>query len=85
MEHPCKGMSKVQIDTFEQVAVGNALPQATKRTWDALEKRGVIERGPDMIKRDAIGEYRIPQWQVPIHIHAQWCSWCGSNVEDWEG
>ena len=81
MDHPCKGMSQSQVDTFEKVAVGRK-PPATQRTWDALEKHGVIVRGPDLIKRDAFGEYRIPQWQVPIAIHAQWCEWCSENVDE---
>ena len=84
-DHPCKGMSKVQIDTFEQVAVGVTLPPATKRTWNALEKRGVIVRGSDLVRRDALGGYRLPQWHVPIHVHAQWCAWCSENVADEEG
>ena len=83
MDHPCKGMTKVQIATFEQLAVG-CKPPAKKATWDALEARGVIERGPDMVRRDAIGQFNIPQWQVPIHIHMQWCGWCSENVADKE-
>ena len=83
MDHPCKGMTAVQIDTFEQLAVG-AKPLATRATWDKLEARGLIERGPDLNRRDALGEFKIPQWQVPIHIHAQWCEWCSENVSDME-
>ena len=79
MEHPCKGLSQAQVDAFEQIAVGMK-PPATKRDWDALEKRGVIVRGADLVRRDALGEYKIPQWEVPIHIHAQWCAWCAENV-----
>lgn len=81
MDHPCKGMSKVQIDTFEQLAVGMT-PSATKGTWAALEKKGVVVRGPDLVRRDALGEFRIPQWQVPVPVHAQWCAWCSENVEE---
>ena len=81
MEHPCAGMTKSQVETFERLAVG-ITPPATKGTWLALEDRGVIQRGPDLIRHDAFGEYRIPQWQVPIHIHFQWCAWCAENVKD---
>jgi len=80
MEHPCKGMTKAQIDTFEQLAVGRK-PPATKGTWDALEKNGVIERGADLIRRDALGEYRIPQFVVPVAVHAQWCAWCAEQED----
>lgn len=81
MDHPCKGLSKAKIDTFEQLAVG-AKPPAARGTFDALEKHGVIVRGPDLVWHDAFVQFKIPQWEVPIHIHAQWCAWCGENVDD---
>ena len=81
MDHPCKGMSKEAIAAFERLAVCE-MPIATSATLVALEKRGVIVRGPDLVKRDARGEYNIARWDVPIHIHAQWCAWCSENLED---
>lgn len=52
-DHPCQGMTKAQIAAFEQVAIGGK-PPATKATWVALEGRGVVVRGPDLVRRDAL-------------------------------
>jgi len=82
VDHPCKGMTKAQIATFEQVAIGVSLPPATPATWRSLERRGVVERRSDLIRSDRLGKFSLPQWSVPIHVHMQWCKWCSENVED---
>jgi hypothetical protein len=79
-DHPCKGMTKVQIAAFEQIAI-NQPPQCGWKSIDALLKAGVIERGPDDVRRDAMGTYTIPNYYVPIHHHAQWCAWCSEQPE----
>ncbi len=78
-EHPCKGMAPRQIETFEQVATGNALPGTSKRNLDLLEKRGLIQRGPDRRLRDRFGSYLIPQYSIPLNIYTQWCEWCSEQ------
>ena len=42
-DHPCKGMTKAQIRTFERIALSQP-PAATARTIDALLQKGLIER-----------------------------------------
>jgi hypothetical protein len=77
-DHPCKGMTKVQIAAFEQIAI-NQLPQCGWRSIDALLEAGVIERGKDDVRRDAMGIYNIPNFFVPTAVHAQWCAWCSEQ------
>jgi hypothetical protein len=79
-EHPCKDLTQEQRDAFEQIAV-NRLPQCGWRSIDALLKKGLIERGPDDKRRDAMGVYGVPSFFVPLPIHAQWCQWCSEQPE----
>lgn len=71
-------MTKAQVAAFENIAV-NQQPCCTWPTIDALLKAGVIERGPDDRRRDAIGVYSVPSFMVPPHVHYQWCAWCSEN------
>lgn len=77
-DHPCKGMTKAQTDAFERIAI-NAPPGCAWPTIDALLKAGVIERGEDDMRRDALGTYAIPNFFVPLPIHMQWCEWCSEQ------
>ncbi len=80
IDHPCKGLTKAQREAFERIAV-NQQPCCKWPTIDALLKAGVVERGQDDVRRDAMGTYHIPSFYVPVHIHAQWCAWCANNAD----
>ena len=80
-KHPCNGMTKAQREAFERIAT-NQIPDCTWPTIDALLKAGVIERGPDDVRRDAMGVYIIPSFFIPIPIHIQWCAWCSELHSD---
>jgi hypothetical protein len=80
-KHPCEGMTWAQRSAFERIAV-NQFPGCRWPTIDALLKAGVIERGEDDIRRDAMGVYHIPNFFVPLPIHAQWCEWCSEQEEN---
>jgi hypothetical protein len=79
-DHPCKGMTKTQIEAFERIAISQP-PQCGWKSIDALLKASVIERGPDDTRRDAMGIYHIPNFYVPLAIHWQWCEWCSEQPE----
>lgn len=83
-DHPCKGMTPSQIEVFEQVATGNALPAAHRKTLAKLEGRGLIERSDDKQLGDRMGKFAIPQYFVPLLIHWQWCQWCSEQPENSE-
>lgn len=81
-DHPCKGMTPRQIEAFEQIATGDALPIAHRRTLASLEALRLIERLADKeLGRDRFGAIFVPQYQVPIPIHMQWCQWCSEQSE----
>lgn len=47
-EHPAKGCTPKQKETFERIAIGMP-PNATFKTLGALEKKGLIVRGADKV------------------------------------
>lgn len=80
--HPCKGMTPAQRRDFELIATGQR-PRGGYRTINALRDRGLIENAPPkVIGRDALGLIKIPDWFVPLHVHAQWCQWCGEQGDE---
>jgi hypothetical protein len=79
-EHPCEGLTRAQIAAFEDIAT-NQPPRCGWKSIDALLKAGVIERGTDDVRRDAMGTYNIPNFFVPLPIHMQWCAWCSEQPE----
>lgn len=82
IQHPAAGMTKAQRELFERLAIGMDGPMHPK-TIAALKDKGLVERGPDrVLGRDRFGVIAVPDYYVPLHIHAQWCEWCSENVKD---
>ena len=79
MQHPCEGLTEIQIATFERIAT-NEPPYCKWPDIDTLMERGLIKRGTDETRRDAAGVYRIPSFFVPAPVHAAWCEWCGNDL-----
>lgn len=77
-DHPCKGMTEAQKRAFELIAV-NQFPACQWPTIDALLRAGVIERGKGETRRDAMGVYDVPSFNVPLPVHMQWCEWCSEQ------
>lgn len=78
MQHPCEGMTELQIAAFERIASGEP-PNCTWPEIDALMARGLIERGPNDTRRDAMGLYHIPSFLVPVPVHIAWCKFCDTT------
>lgn len=80
-DHPCKGRSKVQITAFEAIATGQE-PPPRQRTINALLNSGLIElAGMRKIGEDRFGAIELPEYQVPIPIHIQWCRWAAETID----
>ena len=79
--HPCSGMSRKAVETFEAIAVSMPF-MAAPQTIDALLKRGLIEQvGTREVMRDRFGVVTAPEYGVPLSVHYAWCKWCSENVE----
>jgi hypothetical protein len=42
----------------------------------------LIDLVGNKILRDEMGIFKLPQYQVPIPIHMQWCQWCSEQPEN---
>ena len=71
------GLTKRQIETFEQIAIGNDKGIHPK-VADNLVKRGLLEKYYEI---SIGGGFRIIRYKVPIPIHAKWCAWCADSVD----
>lgn len=84
MKHP--GKTEAQRRFLDQIGTGNYSPIAAKTTIDALLKQGLIEEMSPrrMPIRDGGGlTITIRQFQMPIHVHMQWCGAMDAlNAED---
>jgi hypothetical protein len=82
--HPCARLGPIATGVFERIAVGQS-PLASQRSIAMLLKRGLIEQvRVRRIGRDPLGAIEIPEYEVPLPIHMQWCKWCDENVTDAE-
>ena len=76
--HPCAGLSKRAHEVFEQIAIGNDLAGHHPRVLEALVSRG-LEEVPGPFRGTTM---TINRYDVPLRVHAEWCSWCDENVTD---
>ncbi|MBN9453844.1 MAG: hypothetical protein J0I42_18045 [Bosea sp.] len=80
--HPCAGLSKRALEAFEQIAIGNDLGHHP-RTLETLVSRGLIERRQEQVPGPFRGtSMTVDRYDVPLAVHANWCSWCAENVSD---
>ena len=49
-------------------------PGCSPKTIRALLDAGMIEDTGGQIRRDALGSYRVPFYEMTISIHMAWCS-----------
>lgn len=80
-------LSKKQRQILDEIGCGNydlsgVFP--TVQTINGLLEKGLLERLSDKrIGGDRFGAINIPQYQMPIAVHFQWCMW-NSNEYDKE-
>lgn len=81
--HPCKGMTRAQRDTFEQIAIGNDGGHHP-RVLKALVEAGLIYRyeEPGLVPGLPGATISIHRYAVPGPVHFDWCQWCAENVSD---
>ena len=82
MKHPAAGLTQIQKYAFGQIAISFDRGHS-QRTLKSLLEKGLIERLEDkVIGRDLFGLIKIPQYQVPLVHHIQWCGWCAENYNE---
>jgi len=81
-EHPAAGRSRLQIEIFEAIAIGQD-PPFRRRSIQALLDAKLIEKiGEREISRDRLGSIKVPVYQVPANLHYQWCAWCAEQPDE---
>ncbi|GJD47245.1 hypothetical protein AFCDBAGC_5138 [Methylobacterium cerastii] len=48
----------------------------------ALLADGLIEETGGEVRRDALGSYQMPTYEMPIPVHMQWCSAVAATDEE---
>lgn len=87
-QHPvtAAGGKKAHVRAFEVAAIG-MVPRCHPETLAWLIGKGLLERLPDKtVGKDAFGKVTVPQYAVPLSVHAQWCAWASTrpNVAETE-
>jgi len=73
-KHP--GKSKAQRAALDEIGCGNCAPRMSPATRKALLDKGLIEQcGERIICQDRFGTVTTPEYQMPIPVHYQWCSY----------
>jgi len=66
-----------QRDVLGLIAVGQDGGHS-RAILTSLERRGLIV--PYTEQRSPL--LRITRWEVPVHIHIQWCAWCAEQPDE---
>lgn len=75
-------MTANQTRVFEQIAIGNDGGHNPATVTSLINKGFVIRLIDRPVGRDVLGIISVPQYDVPIPIHYEWCQWCADN---WDG
>lgn len=70
--HP--GKTSAQRAVLDQIGCGDCCPPGHPKTFAKLVELGLLHRLQDkVIGRDRFGVIAIPQFEMPVHVHMQWC------------
>ncbi len=74
MTTPHPGKTKAQRDALDRIGCGDNCPPMSDRTRDRMLEEGLIRQLSDkLVGSDAFGPITIPQFEMPIPVHMQWC------------
>lgn len=74
--YPIPGLTRAQRRTFEQIAIGQDQGHNPKTLQVLLDKGAIVPVADKVLGQDRFGVIAIPQYEVPIPVHAAWCAWC---------
>ena len=79
MPHP--GRTSAERRALDRVGCGEP-PACSQKTLRNLLAAGLIVDVGTQTRRDALGEYRVPAYAMPIPVHFQWCSAVAATDEE---
>ena len=81
MPHP--GRTPAQRKVLDAIGCGDFSPSMSPRVRDALIAAGLITpAGEKVLGRDAFGPITIPEYEMPIPVHMQWCAAVAATDEE---
>ncbi|KAB7785977.1 hypothetical protein [Methylorubrum populi] len=71
---PHPGRTPAERRALDAIGCGDTLPAMHPKVRRNLLDAGLIEQTGTTARRDALGPYEVPQYEMPIPVHMQWCS-----------
>ena len=81
---PHPGRTSAERRALDKIGCGQP-PGCSPKTLKALLDAGMIEDTGGQIRRDALGSYRVPFYEMTIPTHMQWCSAVAATDEEMAG
>ncbi|MBE7197745.1 MAG: hypothetical protein INR70_08085 [Parafilimonas terrae] len=79
MPHP--GRTSAERRALDRIGCGEP-PRCSPKTLRNMLDAGLIVEAGGQIRRDALGEYKIPNFEMPIPVHMAWCSAVAATDEE---
>jgi len=79
MPHP--GRTSAERRALDRIGCGE-LPSCSPKTLKALLDAGMIVDAGGTMRRDALGSYKVPFYEMTIPTHMQWCSAVAATDEE---
>lgn len=79
---PHPGRTPAERRALDAIGCGDARPVMHSKVRQNLIAAGLIEQTGAVVRRDALGAYEVPQYEMPIPVHMQWCSAVAASDEE---
>ncbi|MGA4553556.1 hypothetical protein [Methylorubrum aminovorans] len=79
---PHPGRTPAERRALDAIGCGDTLPAMHPKVRRNLLDAGLIEQTGTTARRDALGPYEVPQYEMPIPVHMQWCSAVAATDEE---
>lgn len=71
MPHP--GRTSAERRALDRIGCGEP-PGCSQKTLRNLLSAGLIVEAGSQTRRDALGAYSVPSYEMPVPVHMQWCN-----------
>lgn len=78
---PHPGRTSAERRALDRIGCGEP-PSCSPKTLRNLLDAGLVVDAGGVIRRDALGSYRVPSYAMPIPVHFQWCSAVAATDEE---
>ncbi|QGY03583.1 hypothetical protein MMSR116_18075 [Methylobacterium mesophilicum SR1.6/6] len=82
MPHP--GRTSAERRALDRVGCGEP-PGCSHRTLRNLLSAGLLVEAGSQTRRDTLGPFQVPVYEMPIPVHMAWCSAVAATDEEMAG